>query len=243
MTYTILATDADRGQVGIGITTLSIGVGGLAPFFSADGDIVTTQAYARADLGPVMVRALNVGAGAEAALAAAREYDGDDDVFRQLAIIRRTGEHVCHTGTSCRPWAGHIDGDGWVVMGNVLSGRAVLEAMADAFTTSAAENLSERLLRALEAGRDAGGQAMPDGRHLRERSAMVRVLADDLLPVTDLRVDLHADAVTKARRLATIYTAIGPYNDLRGRKPAETPSIPEWEPQHLAGLAVPEPFG
>ena len=32
MTYTILAADRDSGEVGIGITTGSINVGGLAPF-------------------------------------------------------------------------------------------------------------------------------------------------------------------------------------------------------------------
>lgn len=242
MTYTILATDRDTPQVGIGITTLSIGVGGLAPFFSADGDIVTTQAYARPDLGPVMFRRLNLGQSADDSLAAALAHDGDNHVYRQLAIIRRSGEHVCHTGGACRPWAGHVDGDGWVVMGNVLKGPGVLDAMAEAFTASAGEALAERLLRALEAGRDAGGQATADGRHLRERSAMVRVLADDLLPVVDLRVDLHDQAVGAARRLATTYGAIGPYNDLRSRQPAATPAIPEWEAEHLAGMSVPSPF-
>lgn len=242
MTYTILATDQGTGQVGIGITTLSIGVGGLAPFFSANGDIVTTQAYARPDLGPVMIRALNGGQTADQALAAAIAHDGDDNVYRQLAMIRRSGEHLCHTGHACRSWAGHAGGDGWVVMGNVLKGPEVLDAMAAAFSASVGETLAERLLCALEAGRDAGGQALPDGRHLRERSAMVRVLADDLLPVADLRVDLHAQAVAEARSLATIYGAIGPYNDLRSLRPAETPAIPEWESEHLAGLQVPSPF-
>jgi uncharacterized Ntn-hydrolase superfamily protein len=240
MTYTILA--ADRRHVGIGITTLSIGVGGLAPFFSPGGDIVTSQAYARPDLGPVMVRALNDGRSLDDALAAAIGHDGDDHVYRQLAIIRRSGEHVCHTGARCRPWAGHIGGDGWVVLGNVLKGRRVLEAMADAFTAAAGEALAERLLAALEAGRDAGGQAMPDGRHLRERSAMVRVLADDLLPAFDLRIDLHAEAVAEARRLATTLAAIGPYNELRSTRPAETPAIPAWEAEHLEGMSVPSPL-
>ena len=56
MTYTILAADRDRGDVGIGITTGSINVGGLAPFFSSHGDVVTSQAYALREVGAELTR-------------------------------------------------------------------------------------------------------------------------------------------------------------------------------------------
>ena len=76
MTYTILAVDRKSGEVGIGITTGSINVGGLAPFFSIHGDVATSQAYARRELGAVMMRTLNEGGNSADALAAARADDG-----------------------------------------------------------------------------------------------------------------------------------------------------------------------
>ena len=239
MTYTILAADSESGEVGIGITTGSINVGGLAPFFSIHGDIATSQAYARRELGAVMMRVLNEGGSSDDALAATRTNDGANFKYRQLAVIRRSGELTCHTGTGCRDWAGHVVGDGWIVLGNSLASAGVLDAMAQAFRESAGAALWDRLLRALEAGRDAGGQSMADGRHTRERSAAIRVLADNLLPCFDLRVDLHQTAVEEARRLSKIIAAIETYNRLRGEHPPDTPAILDWESAHLNDPSVP----
>jgi uncharacterized Ntn-hydrolase superfamily protein len=47
MTFTILAHDPEADQVGIGIATVSLAVGGLCPFTTLAGDIVTSQAFAR----------------------------------------------------------------------------------------------------------------------------------------------------------------------------------------------------
>jgi uncharacterized Ntn-hydrolase superfamily protein len=239
MTYTILAVDRKSSEVGIGITTGSINVGGLAPFFSIHGDVATSQAYARRELGAVMMRTLNEGGNAADALAAARADDGSNFKYRQLAVIRRSGELAYHTGTGCRDWAGHVVGDGWIVMGNSLAGADVLDTMAETFCESAGSVLWDRLLRALEAGRDAGGQSMADGRHTRERSAAIRVLADNLLPCFDLRIDLHPTAVEETRRLSKIVTAIETYNQLRGEHPPDTPAILDWESAHLNDLRVP----
>ena len=239
MTYTILAADRDRGEVGIGITTGSINVGGLAPFFSVHGDVVTSQAYALRQVGIELTRALNDGENLADAFARTQEQDGANFAYRQVAAIRRDGTLKCHTGDKCRPWAGHLAGDGWVVMGNVLKGPGVLDGMAAGFEGSAGAPLWDRLLRGLEGGRDAGGQATPDGQHMRERSAAVRVLAGDLMTSFDLRVDLHKAAVDEARRLSKIIAAIEEYNQLRGKHPPDTPMIFDWEAEHLKGMSVP----
>ena len=239
MTYTILAADRDRGEVGIGITTGSINVGGLAPFFSSRGDVITAQAYALREVGATLTRTLNDGASLADAFAATRAQDGDNFAYRQVAAIRPDGELMCHTGDKCRVWAGHREGDGWVVMGNVLKGPEVLEGMAAGFRNSAGRPLWDRLLCGLEGGRDAGGQASPDGQHFRERSAAIRVLAGDLISAFDLRVDLHVAAVDAARRLSKVVAAIEEYNQLRGNNPPGTPMISDWEKEHLHGLDVP----
>ena len=186
-----------------------------------------------------MMSILNEGGSISDALEAARKEDGANFKFRQIAVIRRSGEIICHTGTKCRDWSGHIIGDGWIVLGNSLSCAGVLDAMVKAFCESEGAALWDRLLLALEAGRDSGGQSMADGRHTRERSLAIRVLAKNLLPTFDLRVDLHQNAVEEARRLSKIISVIETYNQLRGKHPQDTPAILDWESEHLKDPSVP----
>ena len=61
MTYTIMARCERTGDTGIGITTASIAVGGLCPFVTTDGDLVSSQAYARPETGLTAMRWLQSG--------------------------------------------------------------------------------------------------------------------------------------------------------------------------------------
>src|SRR5690606_15228188 len=79
--------------------------------------------------------------------------------YRQLAVLDAEGRGAAYTGGRTRPWAGHLIGKGYVALGNVLAGGHVADAMAKAFEAAAGRPLADRLMLALEAGRDAGGQA------------------------------------------------------------------------------------
>ena len=57
---------------------------------------------------------------------------------------------------------------------SLLAGHHVVEAIAAGYEARPDESFERRLLRAIEAGRDAGGQVGNDG-HLTERSAGVFV--------------------------------------------------------------------
>ena len=103
-----------------------------------------------------------------------------------------------------------------------------MDAIADAWRERAADDLPERLLAALEAGRDAGGQASADGTHLPERSAALIVRGADIVEDLDLRIDLHDDAVGELRRLYERYRVYLPYYALRARSPDETPPQDVW---------------
>jgi len=69
--------------------------------------------------------------------------------------------------------------------------------------------LWERLLRALEAGKAAGGQ--PNG----ESSSGLYVVDREPYAMVDLRVDLHPEPVAGLRRLADAYFPLVPYYNLR----------------------------
>jgi uncharacterized Ntn-hydrolase superfamily protein len=120
-----------------------------------------------------------------------------------------------------RDWAGHRIGEDYVVLGNAVTGKQVLVAMEAAFATTADEDLEERLLRCVEAGRDAGGQ--PGG----QRSAALVVYDRKAFARVDLRVDLHAEPVGELRRVFDAYRPAIPYYTLRQVDP-RVPPLDEW---------------
>jgi len=92
-----------------------------------------------------------------------------------------------------------VFGAGYVCLGNILEGEDVVKAMARSFETTLVEELPERLILALEAGQDAGGDRR--GR----QSAGITVVAEEAYPVCDLRVDDHLDPVPELRRVFEVY--------------------------------------
>ena len=227
MTYTAIGACPESGRLGIGIATYSIGVGGYCPFIERGVAALSTQAFANPALGPLAVAALREGMDAEAVLDRLAAQD-PGFAFRQVVISTAGGHVAAHTGPHTRPWSGHVTGEGFAVFGNVLAGEGTIEAMAAAWRDGAGDDLPERLLAALEAGRDAGGQANAEGTHLTERSAALIVRGPDIVEDLDLRVDLHDAAVNELRRIYERYRVYLPYYALRARSPAETPPQDAW---------------
>jgi uncharacterized Ntn-hydrolase superfamily protein len=150
-----------------------------------------------------------------------------DAEYRQIAIVDRDGQAVGYSGPKTRGWSGHVVGDGYVSMGNVLAGQHVVDAMAKAYERASAEAFERRLLRAIEAGRDAGGQVGNEG-HLTERSAAVRVYGAYDHAELDLRVDLHDQAVDELRRAFEEYELYRGYYRDRGKNPRNAISQAEF---------------
>lgn len=236
MTYTIVARCDETKRLGIGIATFSLGVGGYCPFMARGVAALSTQAFANPALGPMAVGALAEGASPGAVMDQLQSADPGFG-YRQVSIVGLDGTVAMHTGEGCRGWAGHEIGDGFAAFGNVLSGPPVVAAIAKDFRQSDGQELSLRLLRALEAGRDAGGQAGAGGVHLTERSAALIVRGDDIVEDLDLRVDLHDDAITELVRVHAGYTPYLPYYTMRARDPANTPGQDVWAKDNLGDSA------
>lgn len=233
MTYTIVARCPETLRLGVAIATFSLGVGGYCPFVARGRAALSTQAFANPTLGPIALNALEAGRSPAATLTALEGADAGF-AYRQVCIVGQDGAVAMHTGASTRAWAGHRVGDGYAAFGNVLAGEATVAAIADAFEASRAEPFDDRLLQALEAGRDAGGQASATGEHLPERSAALIVQGEDIVEDLNLRVDLHGDAVTELRRVHAGYAPYLPYYALRARMPEKTPAQDEWARDNLA---------
>ena len=232
MTFTVLGRCEQTGRVGVGIATYSLAVGAYCPFFVRGKAVLSTQAFANPKLGPIAVDAIGKGANAEEVLKLLANSD-DGYAYRQVSVVPLSGDPAMHTGANCRPWAGHELGPDFTAFGNVLAGPGVVSAIAAGYRESAGEDLGERLLRALEAGRDAGGQANAEGEHLAERSGAIIIRGDDITEDIDLRVDLSQDAVSELRSIYMQYAPYVPYYKLRANDPANTPAQDVWAKENL----------
>ena len=173
MTFTLLARCPETGQVGIGIATYSICVGLYCTGLRGNVGATMSQAFVNQGNNPLALRLLAQGYMPQRVLDDLRANDPNHE-YRQIAVIDRNGRVAASSGSKNRGWAGHQVGDGYVAMGNVLTDDKVVPAMAKAYEAAASLSLDRRLLAAIEAGRDAGGQSGVDG-HLPERSAALMV--------------------------------------------------------------------
>lgn len=201
MTFSIVARSADGESWGVAVASKFLAVGSAVPAAVAQVGAIATQADANVAYKGLALAHLDDGATASVALQRLLEEDEGRD-HRQVGIVDSDGGGASHTGQACLDWAGSVTGDGYAIQGNVLTGEEVVDAMQAAWDTSDDDApLARRLLAALTAGDDAGGDKR--GR----QSAAILVVRDgagygglDDIAV-DLRVDDHADPVTELARL------------------------------------------
>lgn len=151
------------------------------------------MAFAAPPLVMFGARLLDQGVVADAVLDAMRRNDTYPE-HRQIGVIDGEGHMAANTGTAAIAYADHHVGENYIVLGNVVASEKVIEGMKRGFEDSKGLPLCERLLRGIEAGRDAGRQL--DG----QRSAFIKLLdpCDEHLTL-DLRVDLHEEPVGALR--------------------------------------------
>ncbi len=242
MTYTIMGRCPKTGQTGLAIATVSLNVAAICPTVSRHGDIVCSQAYTNRRLGALGASCLSDGMGVAETMARLADDDGSFG-FRQVAIVSKAGEVAAHTGDDCSDWKGHVTGDGYVAMGNVLVGPEVVDAIAAAFEDSVDQPLQERLMIAIEAGRDSGGQGA-DGKHMTERSAGLVVYGWDNDGYPDMaeinvRIDAHPTAVAELRRQYEMIRHLNVYQHMKADDPATLPPTEDWEAEHMTTVSPP----
>jgi uncharacterized Ntn-hydrolase superfamily protein len=157
-TFSICALDPVTGETGVAVTTRVPEVGRLCPFTKVGVGAVATQAEVRVQYGPQGLELLEKGLSPQQVIDQMLEGDPRRE-HRQIGIIDAKGNTATHTGKSCMNFAGHRAGKNYTVQGNLLAGRAVIDATAEAFeaTEGAGWELADRLIAALEAGHRAGG--------------------------------------------------------------------------------------
>lgn len=211
MTFAIAARCTKTGRFGVGIATLSPAVGGRCPHFAPNFGVVLTMAYTDPRLGHLGTELLKMSYSAPRVLKDLESSDANIE-HRQLAVIDLDGNAVARTGARDNKWCGAHTEKNLVALGNNLTSERTVTSMVETYNTLAGETLEERLLRAIEAGRDAGGQ---NGGQL---SAALVSYGTKVYPYINLRVDVHDEPIGDLRR---VYEAFRPYITYYYERPAE----------------------
>ena len=195
MTFSIIARDPETQAIGVATATGSLAVGGFVPHVSYDlGALATQGAFTNWIYAEKVLSALREGKKADEALLKAVVQD-DGSSYRQLIVMDRWGNTAGHTGASNLASKLHKLDANFAVAGNMLSADQVVEAMFESYQQTITLPIHERLLRALEAADQQGGDFR--GIH----SSAIKVHYFDRPPL-DLRVDwADSDCIEQLRFL------------------------------------------
>lgn len=198
MTFSLLGRCPRTGQFGAVVTTSAVGVGARVPFARAGIGAVLTQHRTDPRLGPLGLDLLSRGFTAQQtidAIAAATPHRH----WRQLAVIDAEGRTAHFDGANVRPAISVTHGRDCVGAGNILRNEDVAPAMVASFEATLNLPLATRLVRAIQAGEDAGGETAA------VVSASLLVVHTEPFPFVDLRVDAHEKPLTELARLWALY--------------------------------------
>ncbi|WP_323676512.1 DUF1028 domain-containing protein [Halorubellus sp. PRR65] len=202
-TFSIVARDPDRDAVGVAVQSKFVSVGSVVPFADASAGAIATQSFANVAYGPDGLDLLRDGHPADEVVD--ELTDGDEEApQRQVGVVGQDGSVAAFTGDECFDVAGDIQGEHYTVQGNILENDETLPAMADAFEATDG-GLPEKLLAALHAGNDAGGDsrgeqsaamyvAKPEGGYDGRNDRWI-----------DVRIDDHEHPIDELERVFKVY--------------------------------------
>lgn len=194
MGFAIVACDPQTAQVGVAVASRSLLAGSLAPHTRAGvgGAVILGVLEPRAATGALDL----LGSGVSPSASIGRLIAGAPGGARcQVGMVDMVGRSAVWTGGACADWAGGRREDGVVVLGCHLVEAAVVDAMLAAWAAAPGQ-LSERLLAALAAGDDRGGD-----RRGRAAAALLVARGTSEDAWIDLRVDDHDQPIPELRRL------------------------------------------
>jgi uncharacterized Ntn-hydrolase superfamily protein len=197
MTYSIVARDAETGHLGVAVASRFFAVGAIVPHIRGRVGAIATQAFVSPLYGTEGLKLLERGMAPQAIVETLTAQDAGQR-NRQLHLIDAQGRNAAFTGADCVDWAGHLLADGVSVAGNMLEGPEVIASTLAVYQASMHLPLAERLLAAMQAGEDAGGDKRG------KQSASLTVYRDQDYAWLDIRADDDPDPLTELRRLYAV---------------------------------------
>lgn len=229
-TFSIVACDSANGFLGVAVQSRVVSAGSIVPAAAAGVGAIATQAAANVAYKAQALQLLSEGRTPQQVLDQFVATDAGQ-ASRQFAITDARCNIVAHTGDRTQDWAGHRTGAHYSVQGNILTGPGVVDAMAQGYEEAEAAGVpfGERLLAAMRAGQDAGGD-----RRGRQGAGLLIVKeaggyggGDDRY--ADLRVEDHVEPILELERVYRVWMSAfhpGDYFVPNGRAPIAAPSGP-----------------
>jgi uncharacterized Ntn-hydrolase superfamily protein len=199
MTFSIVGYDPIEKEWGIAVQSKFLGVGAVVPWAKAGAGAIATQSYANTAYGPKALEIMEQGKSAQETLEQLLKDDPEKE-RRQVGLIDTNGNAATFTGKECFNWAGGITGPNFTAQGNILVDKKTVESMAMTFTETDG-SLAERLLAALDAGQEAGGDSRG------KQSAALLIVKEKggyggfNDRYIDLRVDEHPEPIKELIRI------------------------------------------
>lgn len=199
MTFSIVARCEETGMFGLAVSSSSPAVAARCAFARAGVGAVATQNITDPTLGDKCLDLMEQGVSASVAIekiVATHEHIQ----YRQLSAVDVNGETSCFSGEYTLGTHASYHVQNVACAGNLLSGEHIPKAMAEAFVSERGY-LGERLLFAMRAGVNAGGEAGA------VHSAGMILVDKVSWPVASLRIDWHeaADPIGELEKLWKVY--------------------------------------
>ena len=229
-TFSIVARDAQTGEIGVAVQSHWFAVGQIVPWAEAGVGAVATQSFVDPSYGKLGLDLLRTGKSAPDSLRALLSGDGACQV-RQVAMVDAHGEVATFTGSHDIIAAGGIAGNAtgsasfqcgsgggtlsvgrdFAVQANLMANDKVWPAMAKAFSETKGD-LADRMLAALDAAQSVGG----DIRGKQSAALIVVSATSSGKPwqdrIFDLRVDDNPTPLAELRRLVALQRAYNHMN-------------------------------
>jgi len=185
MTFSIVARCAETGLFGMAVSSSSPAVAARCAHARAGVGAVSSQNVTDPSLGPKTLDAMAAGLSAQEAIKKvinSAEYTE----YRQLLAVDRNGGTAIHSGQNTLGTHAEAQSENAAAAGNILADAGVPAAMLDAFH-HADGHLGDRLVAAMKAALDAGGEEGP------VHSAGLLIVDQQSWPLAEIRCDWTED--------------------------------------------------
>jgi uncharacterized Ntn-hydrolase superfamily protein len=198
MTFSLTARCPETGMLGMVISSSSPAVAARCVHVRAKVGAVASQNITDPGLGQtgldLLARGLSATEVRDALVVSTRFI-----AYRQLAIVDTTGGVASYSGSGTLGIHATCIGEQAVATGNLLANEQVPAAIIAAYQTAFGSPFADRLLAALAAGLDQGGEAGP------VHSAGLYVVREMSWPIADLRVDWSDRPIAALGELWAVY--------------------------------------
>ena len=198
MTFSLVAKCVETGMCGTAVTSSSPAVAARCSYTRSGVGAVSSQNITDPSLGNFALDLLEEGLTAKEAIAKITKEKKNLE-FRQILIIDGSGQIAIHSGNNSLGIFSDASGNNVLSAGNLLVNKEVTKVVVEKFEKTLG-HLGDRLVAALQAGLDAGGEAGPI------HSAGMQISDKVSWPIVDLRCDWSDDCpVKKLSQLWKIY--------------------------------------